>query len=143
MRRTFLALVPLLAAIAAAPAQAHQQTAPAAPTVAPVERPELGLTFRDLEFTAVGTCAGSYRIKNTTGCTHGPDPAPPGVDARTRVGTIATFATSTKVPCIGNGTWGKRVQVIYVRASDAPDNLHGVQGGGRRGPRYRRRPRLP
>ncbi len=127
MRRILLALVPLLAATAA-PAQAHQGTALAAPTVAPIERPELGLTYRDLEFTAVGTCAGAYRIKNTTACTHGPDPAPAGVDARTRVATnITAFSSPTKVPCVGNGTAGKRVQVLYVRASDVADRFADVK----------------
>lgn len=126
MRRILLALVPLLAATAA-PAQAHQGTTRAAPAITPVERPELGLTYRDLDFTAVGTCAGAYRVRNTTGCTHGPDPAPPGVDARTRVATITLAGPPTKVPCVGNGTAGKRVQVLYVRASDVADRFADVK----------------
>lgn len=127
MRRILLALVPLLAATAAAPAQAHKGTPLAAPTITPVERPDLGLTYRDLEFTAVGSCAGAYRVKNTNGCTHGPDPAPPGVDARARVGTITAASAPTKVPCVGNGTGGKRVQVLYVRASDEADRFADIK----------------
>jgi hypothetical protein len=46
-------------------------------------------------------------------CTHGPDP-------RT---TSSTGAASGSVVCDGDGTSGKRVQVILARASDVPDRL--------------------
>jgi len=63
-------------------------------------------------------------------CTHGPDPAPPGIDASvprplassTPTGDLSTTsASSAAVPCYGDGTSGKRVQALYVRPSDRPD----------------------
>lgn len=77
-----------------------------------------------------------------TGCTHGPDPAPEGVDIKKSVepvsaakadstvtivasevtGSSAVATTTTgSVPCDGDGTSGKRIQAIYARASDVPD----------------------
>jgi hypothetical protein len=55
--------------------------------------------------------------------THGPDPEPPPSEvAASRAITAGLIgAPAQKVPCVGNGTSGKRVQVMYVRASDAPD----------------------
>ena len=56
--------------------------------------------------------------------THGPDPEPPLAErtASDAIRAGLTSATPQKVPCAGNGTSGKRVQVMYVRASNAPDN---------------------
>ena len=69
-------------------------------------------------------------------CTHGPDPAPEGVDVRNRrapepsqVGDAAALpsaqagATSGSIPCYGTGSDGYRVQVIYARASNVPDRF--------------------
>ena len=56
--------------------------------------------------------------------THGPDPEPPLAERTASLARTASLSSTPaqKVPCIGNGTSGKRVQVMYVRASDAPDN---------------------
>jgi hypothetical protein len=56
--------------------------------------------------------------------THGPDPEPSLAEV-TASNTVRASLSSTppqKVECAGNGTSGKRVQVMYVRASNAPDN---------------------
>ncbi|MDQ2682399.1 MAG: hypothetical protein M3Y37_02620, partial [Chloroflexota bacterium] len=55
-------------------------------------------------------------------CSHGPDPAPPGVDPAT-VDLPEDFTESAFAVCDGNGSSGKRVQVLYVRASDRPDQF--------------------
>ncbi len=55
-------------------------------------------------------------------CSHGPDPAPPGVDPSTP-DLPEYFSESGFAICDGNGTSGKRVQVLYVRASDQPDRF--------------------
>src|SRR4051794_24712980 len=75
-------------------------------------------------------CAGGFAVEDIAvdehgrECTHGPDPAPRGVDAskeRTAAelrqaaatdGTLAAAAAGA-VPCYGDGVSGKRVQVIY------------------------------
>ncbi len=53
-------------------------------------------------------------------CSHGPDPAPPGVDPSVPV-QPADFQAASFAICDGNGVSGKRVQVMYVHASDKPD----------------------
>ena len=52
-------------------------------------------------------------------CTHGPDAAPPGVDARfaPELSQLSTLATAA-VPCIGDGVTGNRVQAVYAVAED-------------------------
>ena len=79
-----------------------------------------------------GTSGGSGRQR----CTHGPDPAPDGVDvqrprpaAELRAATPSAgeaageSAAATTVPCYGNGTDGYRVQVVYARASNVADRF--------------------
>ncbi len=88
---------------------------------------------------ANGPCAGLLEEDTGHGspqCTHGPDPAPAGVDVRTPR-SVQDLALSTAhssaitapaggtapaaVPCYGDGTTGDRVQAIYAHASDTPD----------------------
>jgi hypothetical protein len=56
-------------------------------------------------------------------CTHGPDPAPSGLDEDRRVGTLtlrAANARTASLACDGDGQTGPRVQVLYVRGSQTP-----------------------
>ena len=67
----------------------------------------------------------------TVGCTHGPDPAPPGVDPsvpRPRPGrdsqpepAVAADLSKPQVPCYGDGQSGPRVQAIYAFPADKRD----------------------
>lgn len=77
-----------------------------------------------------GPCVGArFEIRGpdgVVGCTHGPDPAPDGIDARSEreaseLLAAAQPAAVSAVPCIGNGRSGKRVQAIYAVASDRTD----------------------
>ena len=87
-----------------------------------------------------GPCQGNFefshrdRVGGTTKvpCTHGPDPAPQGVDVRDRrppepetgentTPSGGTAGGSGSIPCYGTGTDGYRVQVIYARASNVAD----------------------
>jgi hypothetical protein len=64
---------------------------------------------------------GIIRLKAVDGCTHGPDPAPKGLDVKDDVSPLRSrevTAQATKVACDGDGKRGFRVQVLYVRASD-------------------------
>ena len=68
--------------------------------------------------TQSGGCGeGLTQARPSGGCTHGPDPAPPGVTPgipdEPEPYTEASYAV-----CDGNGSSGKRVQVLYVHASD-------------------------
>jgi hypothetical protein len=52
-------------------------------------------------------------------CTHGPDPAPPGLSIAKDVPPLTPSAlTDPAITCIGDGVSGPRTQVLYVRASD-------------------------
>jgi hypothetical protein len=89
----------------------------------PPNQPERGLIYDGLEPAAEGPCSGGYRVRQTNRCTHGPDPAPRGVDITKRVPARQTprnLAASNLV-CEGNGTTGKRVQVVYAHAADVAD----------------------
>ena len=74
------------------------------------------------------TTAGSLYAQDASGegrdvdglCSHGPDPAPPGVDPSVP-DVPADFQAASFAICDGNGVSGKRVQVMYVHASDKPD----------------------
>lgn len=61
-------------------------------------------------------------------CTHGPDPAPPGVDASvprpiesSRPMDASAETPTVPLPCYGDGTSGNRVQAIYARPADRAD----------------------
>jgi hypothetical protein len=80
-------------------------------------------------------CPGAYAVQHTkddgwagtrnNACSHGPDPAPAGVDAAEKPSLAAlqqsadgTAAETGSVPCYGDGTSGRRIQAIYAVASD-------------------------
>jgi hypothetical protein len=77
-----------------------------------------------------GPCRGAYRLLRSGRCTHGPDPAPKGVDVRkpvplappSRPGPSARLAQA----CEGDGQSGLRVQVVYARAADVTDGYSTV-----------------
>ncbi|MGH9226155.1 MAG: hypothetical protein ACRD2W_20755 [Acidimicrobiales bacterium] len=74
-------------------------------------------------------CRGNFRLASQSHrgipvCTHGPDPAPEGVDVRAEpVPPLAPAGTAlaTQVPCVGSGSDGYRVHLIYARAADKAD----------------------
>ena len=94
-----------------------------------------GLVFEGLERKANGPCAGHFRIElgeRGAACTHGPDPAPRGIDVRDRR-SVADIAEGTQqvtdqigpggVWCEGDGADESRVQAVYAVASDRPDRF--------------------
>ncbi|MFT4041140.1 MAG: hypothetical protein QM692_23365 [Thermomicrobiales bacterium] len=64
------------------------------------------------------TCTdGLVPLGDTGRCTHGPDPAPPGIDTdpnRTPVSAREASRQTAGIACEGNGQDGFRVQVIYA-----------------------------
>lgn len=78
-----------------------------------------------------GDCGAlqAVAVDGPSGCTHGPDPAPPGVDftqawpARSSQPEFqeTQAAAGASVPCIGDGVSGKRVQAIYAHPADRPN----------------------
>ena len=93
----------------------------------PPDNPEKGMIYEGLERNLNGPCRFSFQVKGTSFCTHGPDPAPRGVDVRQRTEPIdftGRTAQEAAAVCDGDGVSGNRVQVMYVRASDKPDRYN-------------------
>ena len=93
-----------------------------------------GLVRRGLgPMLADGPCRSGFEMGEAGSgrCTHGPDPAPPGVDVRQPQSLAAAAAEAGQagaaaggsIVCIGDGTSGPRVQAIYAVASDRPDRF--------------------
>jgi hypothetical protein len=120
----------LLTGISGSSAGAQQP--PAGTTAAtPASRPERGAVFNGLERDTSALCRGGFKVRRTTLCTHGPDEAPPGTDIRqtsapatdSSAGAVPSQAAEAAARCDGDGTSGKRTQILYVRASDRPDRF--------------------
>jgi hypothetical protein len=91
------------------------------------------MVYDGLVAAPAGPCAGLFEVRGDTGatiCTHGPDPAPPGLDVKRSVEPLPASATAAGVAgapatigpqalavCEGDGTTGRRVEVLYVRGS--------------------------
>ena len=104
----------------------------------PADDPARGLVYDGLRpGRGVGPCAGMFEVAGPAGaqpaCTHGPDPAPPGVDVRSPFDPPAAgpdAAQSFTLPpfvCDGNGTDAYRVEALFVRATDTPDRYDVVE----------------
>jgi len=95
----------------------------------PPNQRAIGLVYDGLEPDA--THPGLYRVKTPGSVsgqahsTHGPDPAPNGVNLTLTAAPAITYTTSSgaigSTVCDGDGTSGNRVQVIYARAADVAD----------------------
>jgi hypothetical protein len=97
--------------------------------------PARGLVYTGLVRTQDrGRCETAFELllpRGRLGCTHGPDPAPPGRDVR-RPRPLAELAAATAAvdaasapsaaPCITDGTDGKRVQAVYAYPAGGADN---------------------
>ncbi|MFP5317706.1 MAG: hypothetical protein ACLGI2_05355, partial [Acidimicrobiia bacterium] len=105
---------------------------PAAPVVegTPAQDRARGLNFDGLRpGEGAGPCGHKYEMVLGNGevlCTHGPDPAPAGVDVADpapvpAVSAEAATALATTAVCHGDGTSGKRVQLVYARAAGVAD----------------------
>src|SRR5687768_7253805 len=146
------------------PAASASGAASAAPDVTPGDPRLVGMAspspFRGMIYTGLslgrkGTaCDGAFEVKtregSSLGCSHGPDPAPPGVDVRrgrtdqqveadARAGSGRTTAAMGPfqagvadafeaaapvvgaVGCIGDGVSGPRVQAIYALPAGRSD----------------------
>ncbi len=146
MRRTFVSRCLVLAVTFVAFAggllssTGRAQAAPSEPDQA-TERPQderRGLLYDGLRRRVGGPCGDGFEIVEPVGngrirCTHGPDPAPDGVDVRVHrefgVPPAPAPATTSPqgaaaqagIPCYGTGSDGYRVQLIYVRLAGSAD----------------------
>jgi len=105
-----------------------------------------GFEYAGLVRSTDPKCRGMLRAEGTDVCTHGPDPAPVGSDVRRRrttteltaltpAGVAGTTPGTTVAPtdgsgavvCDGDGVTGKRIQGLYVVASDKIDRFADVR----------------
>ena len=122
------------------PLAANLAVAAPAASAAPdrAEVPAKGLRYQGLTpGRPDGPCKGKFEIQAAAGrggpprCTHGPDPAPEGVDVRvarqpeTSSETAAlrpeTVARAAGTLCSGDGVSGPRVQLVYANFTGKPD----------------------
>lgn len=104
------------------------------------EEPARGLHWAGLKANPNSALCGGELLEvidstgNAVACTHGPDPAPDGIDVRVSAEPVVTgeadrttqetttsgtaAETTGSLPCDGDGVNGKRIQVLYVHASD-------------------------
>lgn len=91
----------------------------------PPNQPARGLVYDGLVKSDRADCPNGYLIRVPTRkkplCTHGPDPIPFGETRESSVAPLAENLAAAQVVCDGDGQSGKRIQVLYVRASDRPD----------------------
>lgn len=88
-------------------------------------RPNRGLVYTGLQLSRRANCRPGFDIATPNLkrplCTHGPDPAPRGTNVHVSVAPVAAASAAAQVTCDGDGSSGKRVQVVYARAADMPD----------------------
>jgi hypothetical protein len=137
MRRLLVILVSLGAL---AFGGAFAAVGPAAAQV-PSDDPGVGLVYDGLQKAAASSlCGGAFEavldaqpgwMKQVL-CTHGPDPAPEGVDVRQdrapdpaelTAPTAAAAAQGGTVPCYGDGSDGYRVQLVYAHSASGADRF--------------------
>ncbi|HZN75237.1 MAG TPA: RICIN domain-containing protein [Micromonosporaceae bacterium] len=93
----------------------------------PADDPARGMIYSGLQLARTGQCAGLYQVTGIpfTMCTHGPDAPPAGLDVHTSVqplparttGTDGVIAPQALPVCEGDGTTGRRVEVLYIHGS--------------------------
>ncbi len=144
MRRAVLITAGALALSAAllSPTPVRGQTGPD-PLIEQLHDERRGMVFDGLRRRAGGPCGEAFEIVDpfnggVTGgrirCTHGPDPAPDGVDVRVRPEFEAPAPSSSDgptggagtaaqvgIPCFGTGSDGYRFQLLYVRQAGTAD----------------------
>ena len=134
-------VAPMLASPAASAADGA--AAPGDPRLAELASPSpfRGLVYTGLSLGRKGSdCEGAFEARSAAGeslgCSHGPDPAPPGTDVRrgrsdARVAADASPRTADdagsaalslgSVGCIADGILGSRVQAVYAVPADRTD----------------------
>lgn len=133
-RRERFVRVLAVAVIAVTAATIPTASAADASSPAPKENVGRGVVLKGLR--QGGECGAGFQITgdghadHRHGCTHGPDPAPQGVDPQRRDGTLAaaaaaegdvtTAAAAGGVPCYGDGQSGNRVEAIYAYSAGGP-----------------------
>jgi hypothetical protein len=114
---------PVAAPIAVNDQSVHGHDHDTALTAIPPDDPARGLRYGGLRIAKSGPCLGAYEVVGVdfTMCTHGPDAPPAGLDVFRQIEPLAPrtagVGTQALAVCEGDGTSGRRVEVLYVRGS--------------------------
>jgi hypothetical protein len=121
-------------AVVSSPSQVAPTSAPAAKNAKmfgadakpiariPKDDARKGLVYRGLVAPKTGLCVGGFAFGKSGRCTHGPDEPPADVSVKkaaspaTAAATAAAATTGLPV-CEGDGTTGRRVEVLYVHGA--------------------------
>lgn len=91
----------------------------------PPNQPRRGMIYDGLTRSQRKACQNGYDLALKNGkrplCTHGPDPVPEVLMGVGSVPPVRENRVTANVVCDGDGMSGKRFQVLYVHASDVPD----------------------
>ncbi len=96
----------------------------------PANDPARGMIYDGLNPGKIGgPCEGQFELQSDpSSCTHGPDPAPDGVDVRkTQVHLPSLVQDAYAAPsftCTGDGTSGSRVQPVYLEYASKPSTFN-------------------
>lgn len=111
---------------------------PASAAANPKDEPAKGLRYGGLERAVTGPCDGRFEMRADAAagrggparCTHGPDPAPEGIDVRVAREPETPAETALRPQpevaaegpvCVGDGSAGQRVQLVYANVSGKAD----------------------
>jgi hypothetical protein len=117
--RTIRLAVAAVAALGLAVTGAFVGTATAREQV-PANDAANGLIYNGLQRRSGGPCgAGLFEVKGTSPvmCTHGPDAVPAGLSVRSSVPALTGTSAAALAVCEGDGTSGRRVEVLYIHGS--------------------------
>jgi hypothetical protein len=92
----------------------------------PPDQPRKGLIYAGLEPSNDAACPRGFKVKingkaDPKHCSHGPDTPLAGQAVASSVPPVTTPVPQSAYICDGDGTTGKRVQLLYVHASDVLD----------------------
>jgi len=100
-------------------------TAAAADPLTPADDVARGMVYSGLRSARTGPCTGLFEVVDVpfTMCTHGPDAPPAGLDVHRSVLPLPARSADLVAPtalavCEGDGTTGRRVEVLYVHGSN-------------------------
>jgi hypothetical protein len=115
-----VSMVAVLAGAFASGALAHPGHVHLVAGQVPPNQPGKGIVYDGLTASASPLCHNAFKLRAVDVCTHGPDTPPVGLV----VGQDAApqqVESTPGIACVGDGTSGKRVQVMYVHAADVAD----------------------
>src|SRR5689334_11327407 len=98
----------------------------------PPDQPRKGLVYAGLEPSNDAACPRGFKVKingkaDPKHCSHGPDAPLAGQAVASSAPPVTTPAPPSAYICDGDGTTGKRVQLLYVHASDVLDRYSAYQ----------------